>query len=114
MTPIATRKVKWDSRYQKEQGVLTRAAKDLPEPTAQSFARISKRIYRVLELSGYARIDFRLREDGQIFFLEANPNPNLSYGEDFAESAHSLGVSYEDLLGRIITLGQSYRAAWKG
>jgi D-alanine-D-alanine ligase len=111
--PIATRKVKWDSRYQKEHGVMTHAAKDLPQGMREKFQRISKRIYRVLELSGYARIDFRLREDGEIFFLEANPNPNLSYGEDFTESAASVGISYEEVLERILRHGLAYRAAWK-
>jgi len=37
--------------------------------------------------------------------LEANPNPNLAYGEDFAESAEVAGLSYERLLDRIVTLG---------
>jgi D-alanine-D-alanine ligase len=37
--------------------------------------------------------------------LEANPNPNLAYGEDFAESAEKAGVTYERLLERIIALG---------
>ena len=41
--------------------------------------------------------------------LEANPNPQLAYGEDFAESAELAGVSYERLLERIITLGLRWK-----
>jgi D-alanine-D-alanine ligase len=37
--------------------------------------------------------------------LEANPNPNMAYGEDFSESAEAHGVSYERLLDRLIALG---------
>ena len=44
-------------------------------------------------------------EEGRVYVLEANPNPNLAYGEDFAESAETAGVSYEKLLERIIALG---------
>ena len=63
-------------------------------------------------LSGYARMDLRLTEDGRVYVLEANPNPNLSYGEDFAESAEKVGVSYENLLGKILSLGLRYKPAW--
>jgi D-alanine-D-alanine ligase len=67
----------------------------------------------VLFLTGYARIDLRLSNDGRPYVLEANPNPNLSYGEDFAESAEVGGIPYEALLHRIVTLGLSYKAAWQ-
>ena len=64
-------------------------------------------------MSGYARMDFRLTDKGEVFLLEANPNPNLSYGEDLAESAEMIGINYESLLSRIIDLGLCYEAAWK-
>jgi hypothetical protein len=60
---------------------------------------------RTLELSGYARIDLRYSPDGRAYVLEANPNPQLAYGEDFAESAERAGISYEQLLQRIVNLG---------
>jgi len=71
--------------------------------------RIAKRAYRALDLNGYARIDLRLGEDGRAYVLEANPNPNLAYGEDFAESAEVDGLSYERLLERIIGLGLRWK-----
>ena len=71
-----------------------------------------KRIYRVLELSGYARIDLRLHPDGRLFVLEANANPNLSRNEDLSDSAAQADLSYEDLLQRILNLGMTYQAAW--
>jgi D-alanine-D-alanine ligase len=110
---IATAKVKWDPKYQKKLGVKTQAAQDLPDALRQRIIRTCKRAYRVLNLSGYARIDLRLQPDGSFYVLEANPNPQLAYGEDFAESAEAGGVSYERLLQRIMTLGMSYRAEWK-
>lgn len=111
---IATARVKWDPKYQKKYGVDTAAARDLPPDVGERMQKMSKRIYRLLHLSGYARIDFRLRADGRVFFLEANANPNLSFGEDFAESAHAVGVTYPDLLQRVVNLGLSYRAPWRG
>ena len=77
-------------------------------------SNIAKRTYRALDLSGYARIDIRLDDEGRPYVLEANPNPNLAYGEDFAESAEKTGVSYEALLDRIIRLGLRWEPARTG
>jgi D-alanine-D-alanine ligase len=46
--------------------------------------------------------------------LEANANPNISAGEDFAASALKAGMSYDELLHRILQLGENYPAAWRG
>ena len=110
---IATRKVKWDRAYQKKHGIRTAAAQTLPEGMEGYFDKLSKRIYRALSLSGYARIDFRMRPDGSVFVLEANANPNLSLGEDFAQSARATGVDYGELLGRIMRLGMNYQSPWR-
>jgi D-alanine-D-alanine ligase len=113
MAGIATRKVKWDRRYQKKHGIQTDAAKNLPDGVPAYLDKLSKRIYRALYLSGYARMDFRMRPDGSVFVLEANANPNISHGEDFAESAYAVGVDYGELLDWIIRLGLKYEAAWR-
>jgi D-alanine-D-alanine ligase len=105
---IATERVKWDPAYQKKVGVRTRAAKDLPDGLDVAIPRLVKRVYRALYLNGYARIDLRLDESGKVFVLEANPNPQLAYGEDFAESAEHAGIDYPALLHRIVTLGLSW------
>lgn len=110
---IATAKVKWDSAYQKKMGIDTAAAEDIPEATVGKIQRLCKRIYHVLGLTGYARMDLRLTAEGEVYVLEANPNPNLAYGEDFAESAERDGISYEDLLQRILNLGLRFGAEWK-
>ena len=113
MPRIATGKVKWDVEYQKRWGIETHAAKDLPEGVESRIHRICKRAYRILGLSGYARLDLRMREDGRVYVIEANPNPQIGYGEDFAESAEVGGIPYDVLLGRIMNLGIRYRAEWK-
>jgi len=110
---IATRKVKWDRRYQQRHGITTSAAVDLDPLVRGVLERLSRRIYRALHLSGYARMDFRLHADGRLYVLEANANPNLSAQEDFARSGASAGVDYEELLARIISRGLAYRAEWR-
>jgi D-alanine-D-alanine ligase len=110
---IATRKVKWDRRYQQKYGITTAAAADLPMGIVARLEQFSKRIFRALHLTGYARMDFRLRDDGTLFVLEANANPNLSEAEDFAQSAGTAGLDFDALLHRIMQLGETYPAAWR-
>ena len=110
---IATRKVKWDRRYQQKYGISTEAANDLPPAVLAQLDRMSRRIYRTLGLSGYARMDFRVNAAGQVFVLEANANPNIASAEDFAQSALSSGIGYGELLSRIIKLGRDYKAEWR-
>ncbi|MEO8601145.1 MAG: ATP-grasp domain-containing protein [bacterium] len=105
---IATDRVKWSRVYQQKRGIKTSAAK-LPDELAERVQHVCKRIYRTLDLSGYARIDFRLDASGKMYVLEANPNPQLAYGEDFAESAERAGLGYPELLQRIVNLGLRWR-----
>ncbi len=111
---IATAKVKWDPAYQEEIGIETEAAEGLEPATVQAITKLCKRVYRVLYQSGYSRMDLRMTADQRVYVLEANPNPNLSYGEDLAESAAAVGVTYEQLIQRILNLGLSYRPRWYG
>lgn len=106
---IATEKVKWDHRYQEKINLVTAAAQNLPEGAAAKIVRICKRAYRALAQTGYARMDLRLADDGTVYLLESNPNPQLAYGEDFAEAAHHMGLEYEQLIQRILNLGLRYQ-----
>ena len=112
MPQIATSRVKWDLEYQKKMGIDTLAA-DIDDAMEQKIIKVCKRVYKALSLSGYARMDLRLNSKGDIYVLEANPNPNLSFGEDFAESAEKVGIPYENLLQKIISLGLNYQAEWR-
>ncbi len=105
MPVIATARAKHNLEYQKRHGIEQRAASNLPDDVAAALPRLSKRIYKTLGLTGYARLDYRLSPDGHLWFLEANPNPDLTEGEEFASAANAWGLSYPDLLQRILNLG---------
>ena len=102
---IATDRVKWSVKYQKKYGIKTSEAKGLPDAMAEMIQRVAKRVYRTLNMSGYARMDLRLDAKDRFYVLEANANPQLAFGEDFADSAARAGLSYEGLLQRILTVG---------
>lgn len=110
---IATRKVKWDIGYRERYGIGSRPAENLPAGVIAQLDRLSRRIYRALGLTGFARMDFRVREDGSVFVLEANANPHLAAQEDFARSALLAGIDYAALLERILSLGLGYRSQWR-
>ena len=106
---IATERVKWSRKYQAKYGITSGAAKDLPNGLPARIQHLARRVYRMLGLSGYARVDFRVDKDMKVYVLEANPNPQIAHDEDFAESAGGAGIAYKDLLQRIINIGLRWR-----
>ena len=112
--PIATERVKWSPKYQQKRGIKSQAAEDLDKAASAKIRHLCKRVFRILQLSGYARIDLRLEPTGGVYVLEANPNPQLARGEDFADSALRMGINYNDLLQRIINLGLRWRPEHPG
>ena len=106
---IATDRVKWSVKYQKKYGIDSGPARDLADGKAEAIQHLCKRAYRALELSGFARIDLRLDESGNAWVIEANPNPQIAKGEDFAASAEKTGIGYDSLLQRILNLGMRWQ-----
>ena len=106
---IATRRVKWDAKYQEKHGITSGLAQDISPELKTKIESICKRTYRALGISGYARIDLRLKPSGEVYVIEANPNPEIARDEDFSDSAVKFGWSYEDLIGRIISQGMNRR-----
>lgn len=103
--PIATAHVKHNTEYQRRRGIYQQRAEDLPGPLNDYINRTSKHIARILDLDGYNRIDYRLGADGKLYFLEANPNPDIARSEEFASAAEEAGLSYPQLIQRVVDLG---------
>ncbi|MBS0151605.1 MAG: ATP-grasp domain-containing protein [Nitrospira sp.] len=108
---IATERVKWSRKYQQKYGITSREADNLPEGKAQEIQDLAKQVYRALGLSGYARIDMRMDAEGQLYVLEANPNPQIAEDEDFADSAQETGYAYTELLQELLNVGLRWRPA---
>jgi D-alanine-D-alanine ligase len=102
--PIATARVKHDPQYQKKHGIDIRRA-ELDPAFERRLQLLTRRVYRILELDGYARVDYRLTADGRLYLLEANPNPEVAEREEFASAAAAAGLRYRALLARIVALG---------
>lgn len=102
---IATFKVKWNDEYRERWGIEYVNARPMPAGMQDRIVRLCKRIYRTLDLSGYARIDLRVDAKGDIYVLEANPNPAVARNDECAASAEKAGLKYEDFIQRLLTLG---------
>lgn len=102
---LATYRAKWDEEYRKRWGLKNQFAKNLDATLVAKLEETCKRIYRLLTIDGYGRIDLRLTADNKVYFIEANPNPILAEDEDFALSAAKAGLSYPQLIDRIIRQG---------
>jgi D-alanine-D-alanine ligase len=106
MPLINTEKAKWDESYQEKWGIVHGPANPPLTPgQVERISRLSRRIYRRLDLSGYARLDFRLSPEGDPYFLEANPNPDIALDEEFSTAAEDAGIPYGKLLQKILGLG---------
>ncbi len=103
---FATFKSKWDREYRKKWGIDSGWVDELPESTQKKLNDVCKKIYRLLNIQGFGRIDLRIRGD-EIYFIEANPNPSIAKKEDYALSANKAGVEYDELIAKIVSLSLS-------
>jgi D-alanine-D-alanine ligase len=99
---IATQYAKWDMGYRKRRGIKNVFARPLSKVAKQRLTDACLFAYRAFWLRDYARIDVRLTKDNEIWFIEANANPFLSYGHDSAEAAHKAGLPYNAFIQRIV------------
>lgn len=99
---FATFKAKWDDTYRKKWGIQNGPATELPPGVDEKLARLARKVYRVLKIRGFGRVDVRLTQAGEIVVIEANPNPSLACEDDFAQSASTAGLPYDVLIQKIL------------
>ena len=109
---IAGAEVKWGKGTRAYRDTKSAVVDDLPDDTAATLQQTAVAVFQALELRDYARIDMRLRPDGRVAVIEANPNPWLASKAEFALAARKAGRTYTQLIGEILDLALSrYRAA---
>jgi D-alanine-D-alanine ligase len=98
---LATYRVKWNAEYRKKWNIKFGYA-ELDPAVVKNISHICKKVYRILHIQDYGRIDLRLTNENKVVILEANPNPDLAYGEEVAEAAEKSGLSYEKFIDQIL------------
>jgi D-alanine-D-alanine ligase len=74
----------------------------------------ARRAFKALKLRGYARIDFRMTEDGEPYCLEANTLPGMTQTSLIPQAAVAAGISFPELCDRIVRLALQSDYAPKG
>ncbi len=99
---IATQSAKWDEDYRARKGIRNVFARPLSTGVRARIGEICRAAFRSLWLRDYARLDVRLAADGEVWFVEANANPFISYGHDMANAAQKAGMDYYQFVQRLV------------
>ena len=101
----------WDVKFEKDTEVykLTKSAvaEDLSEELSTRLSETALNAYHAVKLRDYGRIDMRLTPKGEVYVIEANPNPWLASKQEFAMAAKASGRSYVELIGEIVDLAMA-------
>jgi D-alanine-D-alanine ligase len=104
MPRIAGAEVKWGRGTRAYRDTKSAVVDDLSEETAAVLQQTAIAVFQALELRDYARIDMRLRPDGRVAVIEANPNPWLASKAEFVMAARKAGRTYTQLISEITDL----------
>ena len=101
---IAGAEVKWGKGTRAYRDTKSAVAENLSEEVTGVLNQTAVGVFQALELRDYARIDMRLRPDGRVAVIEANPNPWLASKAEFAMAARKAGRTYSHLINEIVEL----------
>ena len=104
---IASLDVKFEKDTEAYKLTKSAIADDLDEDTVAKVTETAIKAYRAVKLRDYGRIDMRLSSKGEVYVIEANPNPWLSSGQEFAMAARKSGLSYTQMIGEIVDLAMA-------
>jgi D-alanine-D-alanine ligase len=98
---IATHTAKWNEDYRKRKGIKNVLARPLSKVALEQLEHSAKTAFETLWLRDYARLDFRLDNDDQVWVIEANANPYLSLDHELSVAAVKAGMEWPELIERI-------------
>jgi D-alanine-D-alanine ligase len=101
---IATYDVKFEKETEAHRLTKSGLVTDLDEAITTRLKDTALAAYRAVKLRDYGRIDMRLTPKGDVYVIEANPNPWLSSRQEFAMAAKASGRTYTKLIGEIVEL----------
>lgn len=75
---------------------------EISEEKTKEIQAVAEKVFRVLRLKAYARIDFMMDAEENIYCLEANTLPGMTPVSLFPQEAAAIGMSYGDLCEKLI------------
>jgi D-alanine-D-alanine ligase len=104
---IATYDVKFEKNTEAYRKTSSHLVEDLDEETVAKLSETALAAYRAVKLRDYGRVDMRLTPKGDVYVIEANPNPWLSSKQEFSMAAKASGRTYTQLIGEIVDLAMA-------
>ncbi|MBE0603159.1 MAG: ATP-grasp domain-containing protein, partial [Deltaproteobacteria bacterium] len=102
---LCTYESKWDKTHPSYVEIAPVCPAEAPRELLDRMSRITLECARTFRLTGYARVDFRMDEAGELYVLEVNPNPDISTDAGMARAARAAGLSYPALIREVLRLG---------
>jgi D-alanine-D-alanine ligase len=104
-----TYKAKWDEAYRKKWDIRSGPPPALDAKLERRLLDLAKRACKVLRVDGYARVDMRVTQTGEVFLIEVNPNPGLAADDEFAAACLRAKLGYPALIDRLLQLALERR-----
>ena len=99
---IVSYNAKWMEGTPEYVGTQGLCPAQIPIETEKRAKEIALKAFRVMGLRDYGRVDIRLDKQGELHILEVNPNPDISDDAGFARSARSYGMTFDEIISRIV------------
>ena len=99
--PILTYAGKWEPGSPDDLGSAPVCPANIPQKVADKLAKLTEAAWRVMQGTGYGRVDLRLDEQGRAWILDVNPNPDLNDDAGLSRMARAAGWDYAELVRRI-------------
>ena len=104
---IAGQDVKFDHESDAYKATKSGPVEDIDDETTKKLQDTALAAYRALKLRDYGRIDMRLNKKGEVYVIEANPNPWLSSAAEFTMAAKKAGYSYTEMIEKMVELARA-------
>ncbi len=100
---------KWQPASDYYKGTRVVCPAEISERERENIARVALKVFGLLGCRGYARVDMRRDEAGQLNVIEVNPNPDISPSSGSVCQAEAAGMSYPQFIDRIVNLSLENR-----
>jgi len=97
----------YNAKYLDENGALLEIPAKLDDKTAKRIQQLAVKVFQTLCCEGLSRVDFFLKQNGEIIVNEINTMPGFTKISMYPKMWGETGISYTDLITRLIELAIS-------
>ncbi|MEJ2617529.1 MAG: D-alanine--D-alanine ligase [Ignavibacteriaceae bacterium] len=94
----------YDAKYIDENGAVLDIPADIPKSSIKKIQKLAVKTFKTLVCEGLARVDFFLKDNGDIFVNEINTIPGFTKISMYPKLWEASGISYTELIDRLIQL----------